>query len=180
MLFPLLIHSFDLVVSSVGVMSVKVKEGGDVKIDDNLEAQKRGLMADDGGTSATAADIEDPLAVLKRGYRVALALSAVAGSQPAATASLQDRVTVLENNHVRARQEYIERDTWLDQTFADQNKLLAARVATLEKQVRDLKQTLTALVQQTPQAALPMVPVGVDHVPGPAGEESGAQGVAFQ
>ncbi len=77
MLFPLLIHSFDLVVSSVGVMSVKVKEGGDVKIDDNLEAQKRGLMADDGGTSATAADIEDPLAVLKRGYRVALALSAV-------------------------------------------------------------------------------------------------------
>ena len=41
-------------------------------VPDALEASKRGLLAEN-----TAASMEDPLAVLKRGYRVALGLSAV-------------------------------------------------------------------------------------------------------
>ena len=48
--FPVVVHAFDILVSSVGVMYVKTADTG---------------------------ELEDPLVVLKRGYRMALGLSSV-------------------------------------------------------------------------------------------------------
>ena len=99
MLFPLLIHSFDMVVSTVGVMMVKVKKSGNVVLDEASLGPKRPSMQDlgvdlegagspprdghaileqYGGISSgpAASALEDPLDVLKRGYAVALSLSA--------------------------------------------------------------------------------------------------------
>ena len=90
MMFPLLIHSFDMVVSSVGVLSIKVKKSGNVVLnsmsaanrskDRDLEGMGAGdaLLEQYGGSGEnTASALEDPLDVLKRGYTVALSLSAV-------------------------------------------------------------------------------------------------------
>ncbi len=78
MLFPLLIHALDLVVSSVGVMSARVKPGANIDVADALEASKRGLLSRDAdGASKAIANMEDPLAVLKRGYRTSLMLSCI-------------------------------------------------------------------------------------------------------
>ena len=80
MLFPLLIHSFDLIVSSVGVLSVHVKKSGNVILSDgsakknegssfDVEGGEKSSLLDNykdlGGNSASA--LEDPLDVLKRG-----------------------------------------------------------------------------------------------------------------
>lgn len=102
MLFPLLIHSLDMLVSSAGVLSVRVKKSGNVVLSaedlsmppkkppsyhEDLEGGAREAgpaTADDileqyGGASVgpAASALEDPLDVLKRGYAVALSLSAV-------------------------------------------------------------------------------------------------------
>merc|ERR1719238_614553 len=59
MLFPLLIHSFDLIVSSVGVLSVHVKKSGNVILSDGSALQKKneGTSLDvEGGESSTLLD----------------------------------------------------------------------------------------------------------------------------
>lgn len=57
-LFPLLVHSLDLFVSTVGIFFVKTKPGNPA------------LKSDYG-------QLEDPLDILKRGYHVSLALAVV-------------------------------------------------------------------------------------------------------
>ena len=110
MMFPLLIHSFDMLVSTAGVLSIRVKKSGNVILTEEQQASvpKRPSYNKDlegggleqvpkpgspgsgnatdildqyggpapGGSSASA--LEDPLDVLKRGYAVALSLSAIA------------------------------------------------------------------------------------------------------
>ncbi len=85
MMFPLLIHSFDMVVSSIGVLSIKVKKSGNVVLTEKkssaFDVEGGGqpgdkLLEQYGGTGEnTASALEDPLDVLKRGYAVALTLS---------------------------------------------------------------------------------------------------------
>jgi len=57
-LFPLLVHSLDLIVSTIGVFFVKTKPGNPT-------------LKSDYGTP------EDPLDILKRGYYVSLSLAIV-------------------------------------------------------------------------------------------------------
>ena len=57
-LFPLLVHSLDLLVSTIGVFFVKTKSG--------LPSLKPGY-----------GDLEDPLDILKRGYYVSLGLAVI-------------------------------------------------------------------------------------------------------
>lgn len=95
MLFPLLIHSFDMLVSTCGVLSIRVKKSGNVVLTDS-SLEKRPSMNDlegaggepaaseallekygGSGSGPAASALEDPLDVLKRGYAVALSLSAV-------------------------------------------------------------------------------------------------------
>lgn len=54
-LFPLVVHSFDLVVSSVGILSIK-------------GARESGLKA----------SVEDPMAILQKGYSVSIVLAVIA------------------------------------------------------------------------------------------------------
>jgi len=83
MMFPLLIHSVDMVVSSIGVLSIRVKKSGNVVLAGkkpsyyDLEgAAEEKLLEHYGGSGEnTASALEDPLDVLKRGYAVALSLS---------------------------------------------------------------------------------------------------------
>ena len=95
MTFPLIIHSFDMLVSTVGVLSIKVKKSGNLVLTEGpggapaasdssfndlegLSHEKSDLLEQYGGTAQNSASaLEDPLAVLKRGYAVALALSSV-------------------------------------------------------------------------------------------------------
>ena len=57
-LFPLLVHSLDLIVSTIGVLSVQTKPG------------LPNLKSDYG-------QLEDPLDILKRGYYISLSLAIV-------------------------------------------------------------------------------------------------------
>lgn len=57
-LFPLLVHSLDLIVSTIGVYIVKTKPG--------LPSLRDGY-----------GDLEDPLEILKRGYYVSLILAVI-------------------------------------------------------------------------------------------------------
>ena len=57
-LFPLLVHSLDLVVSTIGIMFVKTKPG--------LPSLRDGY-----------GDLEDPLEILKRGYYISLGLAVI-------------------------------------------------------------------------------------------------------
>lgn len=57
-LFPLLVHSLDLIVSTIGIYTVKTKPG--------LPSLKQGY-----------GELEDPLQVLLRGYYVALVLAII-------------------------------------------------------------------------------------------------------
>lgn len=76
-LFPLLIHSFDLVVSSIGVLSVCNGNSNG-----NGSTKKRDMES---LTGDNAGDLEDPMMLLKKGYLVALALGSVAVAISSAT-----------------------------------------------------------------------------------------------
>lgn len=54
-LFPLVVHSFDLVVSSVGILSIRSKRDSGVK-----------------------APLEDPMAILQKGYSISIVLAVLA------------------------------------------------------------------------------------------------------
>lgn len=51
-MFPLVVHSFDLVISSVGILSIRSTRGPAVK-----------------------APIEDPMAILQKGYSITIVLA---------------------------------------------------------------------------------------------------------
>ena len=55
-MFPLLVHSLDLIVSTIGIFFVKTKPG--------LPSLKEGY-----------GELEDPLDILKRGYYISLGLA---------------------------------------------------------------------------------------------------------
>ena len=101
MMFPLLIHAFDMLVSTCGVLSIRVKKSGNIVLTEETLAgmPKKPSMSDlegggpdspnagptdildryggPAGSSSAASALEDPLDVLKRGYAVALALSSM-------------------------------------------------------------------------------------------------------
>ena len=101
MMFPLLIHAFDMLVSTCGVLSIRVKKSGNIVLTEETLAgmPKKPSMSDlegggpdspnagptdildryggPSGSSSAASALEDPLDVLKRGYAVALALSSM-------------------------------------------------------------------------------------------------------
>jgi len=48
------------------MQSPQVRDGGDINVEDAIEASEHGLLK----ASSLASRMEDPLAVLKRGYRI--------------------------------------------------------------------------------------------------------------
>jgi Na+/H+-translocating membrane pyrophosphatase len=81
-MFPLVLHALDLVISSVGVASLRVRAAPPIPSTPLFQAQQR--SAEDfaeGGTStkdaASVLSVEDPLATLERGYGITIGLAFV-------------------------------------------------------------------------------------------------------
>jgi hypothetical protein len=75
MFFPLILHAFDLVISSVAVMVVQIKHNKPISANTSLDSAEAhpGQKTE----SQVCGGAEDPLATLERGYAIALAQALV-------------------------------------------------------------------------------------------------------